>query len=158
MQKKAIGFVVAIGAPLLAGAIGSVFTASSVATWFPTLIKPALNPPSWVFGPVWTVLYMLMGVAVFLVWVNPGVIKEEKRRALEIFGLQLILNILWSVLFFGLQSPLLALVDIVFLWCAILWTILAFARIARPAAWLLAPYLAWVTFATYLNAAIWLLN
>lgn len=150
--------MVAVGVSLLAGAFGSLFTSASVGTWYPTLVKPALNPPSWVFGPVWTVLYVLMGIAAYLVWSNPNVMKEEKRRALKIFALQLVLNAAWSVVFFGLLSPLLALINIVLLWCAILWTIVAFVRIARPAAWLLAPYLAWVTFATYLNAAIWLLN
>lgn len=158
MQRKGIGFVVAVGGSLLAGAIGSIFTSISVGTWFPTLVKPALNPPAWVFGPVWTLLYALMGIAAYLVWANPRVMKEEKKRALEIFSLQLVLNIIWSVLFFGLLSPFAALVNIVLLWCAILWTIFAFKGISRPAAWLLAPYLAWVTFATYLNAAIWFLN
>ncbi|MBI2278612.1 MAG: tryptophan-rich sensory protein [Candidatus Brennerbacteria bacterium] len=155
--RKGIALVVAVGASLLAGAIGSIFTASSVSLWYPTLMKPALNPPSWVFGPVWTVLYVLMGIAAFLVW-RQGWERRDVKDALKIFALQLVLNALWSVLFFGLQSPLLALVGIVLLWGAILWVISAFARISRPAAWLLVLYLAWVTFATYLNAAIWLLN
>lgn len=149
--------VVAVGVPLLAGAFGSLFTSSSVGTWFPTLVKPALNPPSWVFGPVWTVLYVLMGIAAFLVW-KQGWERGDVKNALKIFSLQLVLNTTWSVVFFGLLNPFLALINIVLLWCAILWTIVSFSRISRPAAWFLAPYLAWVTFATYLNVFIWLLN
>lgn len=155
--RKGIALVVAVGVSLLAGAIGSVFTTSSVSLWYPTLVKPALNPPSWVFGPVWTVLYVLMGIAAFLVW-RQGWERGDIKDALKIFALQLVLNVTWSVVFFGLLNPFLALINIVLLWCAILWTIVAFSHISRPAAWLLAPYLAWVTFATYLNAAIWLLN
>ena len=103
-------------------------------------------------------LYILMGLAAFLVWTNMRVMPEEKKRALEIFALQLVLNASWSVLFFGAQSPLLALICIVLLCLSILWTIVAFSWISKPAAWLLAPYLAWVTFAAYLNFAIWVLN
>lgn len=149
--------MVAVGVSLLAGAIGSAFTASSVSLWYPTLVKPALNPPAWLFGPVWTALYVLMGIAAYLVW-RQGRERGDVKDALKIFSLQLVLNVTWSVLFFGLLNPLLALVGIMLLWCAILWTIVAFSHIACPAAWLLAPYLAWVTFATYLNAAIWVLN
>lgn len=141
----------------LAGIIGSFFTAPSVATWFQTLTKPALNPPAWVFGPVWTTLYALMGVAAFLVW-RSGATRARVKVALGIFAVQLILNTLWSIIFFGLHSPGGALINIAALWLAIVVTIIAFAKISRPAAWLLAPYIAWVSFATYLNYAIWVLN
>ncbi|MFH1193055.1 MAG: TspO/MBR family protein [Candidatus Jorgensenbacteria bacterium] len=156
--SRPVKLLIAVGFSLSAGAIGSIFTAMSVGTWLPTLIKSALYPPAWLFGPVWTVLYILMGVAAYFVWDNSRVMKEEKKRALEIFALQLVLNASWSVLFFGAQSPFLALICIVLLWLSILWTIVAFSWISRPAAWLLAPYFAWVAFATYLNAAIWALN
>jgi benzodiazapine receptor len=149
--------VIAIVVSELAGIIGSVFTISAIPTWYATLVKPALNPPAWVFGPVWTTLYALMGVATFLVW-KKGWEKKEVKTALGIFGIQLVLNTLWSVIFFGLHSPGAALVDIIFLWLAILATIIAFAKISRPAAWLLVPYILWVSFAAYLNYAIWMLN
>lgn len=141
----------------LAGIIGSFFTAPSVATWYQTLARPALNPPAWVFGPVWITLYALMGIAAFLVW-RTGISHMRVKSALAIFAVQLVLNTLWSIIFFGLHSPGGALIDIAALWIAIVLTIIAFAKISRPAAWLLVPYLAWVSFATYLNYAIWVLN
>ena len=143
--------------PLLAGGASGVATSRSVVTWYPTLKKPAFNPPNWIFGPVWTTLYLLMGVAHYLVLreqAEPGV----ARLARIFYGLQLVLNTLWSLLFFGRRSPLAALIEIVFLWGAIVLTILTFARISRKAALLLLPYLLWVTFAAVLNAAIWRLN
>lgn len=121
-------------------------------TWYDQLIKPALNPPSWVFGPAWTVLYVLMAVAAVLVW------RKKKWNALAIFGVQLALNLIWTPLFFGLHSPSWAFVDIVLLWGAIVWTIVAFSKVSKTAAWLLAPYILWVSFAAYLNFSIWLLN
>lgn len=149
--------VIAIGVSLSAGAIGSVFTASAIPTWYVDLVKPALNPPSWVFGPVWTVLYLLMGIAAFLIW-KKNLNRRDVKMALGIFVVQLVLNALWSIIFFGLHSPGGALVEIVFLWLAILATIIAFAKISQPAAWLLVPYIVWVSFAVYLNYAIWTLN
>lgn len=136
----------------VAGVAGYV-TAGAVTTWFPTLVKPAFNPPSWVFGPVWTTLYVMMAVAAWLVWLKPG-----SRSALNLFFLQLALNFAWSLLFFGLHSPALALIDIVALWCAILTTIFAFGQHSSVAAWLMVPYISWVSFATILNASIWWLN
>jgi tryptophan-rich sensory protein len=149
-----------IGAILIcetAGLIGSVFTASSIPTWYAGIVKPALNPPAWVFGPVWTMLFALMGIAAFMVW-KKRVGRKDAKIALGIFAGQLVLNTLWSVIFFGLRSPGGALVEIVFLWLAILATIVTFAKISKPAAWLLAPYIVWVSFAMYLNFAIWTLN
>ena len=140
-----------------AGVIGGVFTASSVSGWYVTLTRPELSPPNWVFGPVWTTLYALMGIAAFLVW-KRGSKRPEARKALRVFVLQLFLNTLWSIIFFGLRSPGGAFVEIIFLWCAIIWTLITFAKISRTAAWLLAPYLLWVTFAAYLNFSLWILN
>lgn len=140
-----------------AGAIGSVFTVSAIPNWYAGLAKPALNPPGWIFAPVWTALYALMGIAAFLVW-KKGLEKKEVKAALATFSVQLFLNAMWSILFFGLHDPFFALVDIVFLWIAILWTIIAFYKISRAAAYLLLPYLLWVTFAAYLNYSIWYLN
>lgn len=149
---------------LSAGAVGSLFTASSVGGWYALLVRPAIAPPNWVFGPVWTTLYLLMGLAAFLVWrthpmaLQKGGMLTRRRIALGAFVVQLALNAGWSVVFFGLYDPGAALTEIAGLWLAILATMLAFATISRPAAWLLAPYLLWVSFAAYLNLAIWLLN
>lgn len=150
-------FVIAVVGSETAGMIGSIFTQPAISDWYSELNKSALTPPSWVFGPVWTVLFFIMGVAAFLIW-RKGTTRQENRDALKIFGLQLALNALWSILFFGLRSPLFALIDIFILWGAIAWTIWAFYRISRPAAYLLMPYILWVSFAVYLNLSIVLLN
>ncbi len=136
--------------------IGGAATSSSVGTWYQELQKPSWNPPSWVFGPVWTALYAMMAVAAWLVWRQPRT--NERSGALWAFGAQLGLNLLWSCLFFGLRSPGWALVEIAVLWMAIAFTIGLFRRLSRPAALLMAPYLAWVSFATVLNFTIWTLN
>ncbi len=149
--------VIATGAPLLAGGIGSIFTTAKIPGWYANLAKPLLNPPSWVFGPVWTVLYVLMGVATFLVWKRGGE-RKAARQAFMAFVTQLFLNAIWSVLFFGLQRPDLALIDIVLLWIMIVVTMVFFARVSKTSAWLLLPYLAWVSFATYLNYGIYVRN
>jgi benzodiazapine receptor len=124
--------------------------------WFADLNKPSWNPPSWVFGPVWTLLYIAMAVAAWLVWRTGG--WKLRAPALTAFMVQWLLNALWTPLFFGLHRVDLALVDIVLMWLAIAATIAMFYRISKPAAYLLVPYLAWVTFATALNFAIWRLN
>jgi len=149
--------VIAIVVSELAGIIGSVFTTPSIAGWYAGIVKPALNPPAWVFGPVWTTLFALMGIAAFLVW-KKGLDRKDVKIALSIFIGQLVLNIFWSIIFFGLHNPGLAFIEIIFLWLAILATIIAFAKISRPAAWLLVPYILWVSFAGYLNYSIWQLN
>ncbi|EKE15672.1 MAG: hypothetical protein ACD_11C00115G0012 [uncultured bacterium] len=148
--------IISLIIPQLAGGLGSFFTIGSVKDWYPVLVKPALNPPSWVFGPVWTTLFLLMGYALYLVWTDES--GKSKRLAYWAFGIQLVLNTLWSVIFFGLHSPGGAFVEIIFLWLAIVATIITFAKISKPAAWLLAPYILWVSFAGYLNWAIWTLN
>lgn len=150
-------FAIAIAISESAGLIGSVFTASAIPTWYATLVRPAIAPPSWVFGPVWTTLFAMMGVASCLVW-RQRKQRKDVRRALYLFGVQLGLNVLWSLIFFGTQDLGGAFVEILLLWLAILATIVAFARISRPAAWLLVPYLLWVSFATILNYAFWMAN
>lgn len=141
----------------LAGVIGSVFTVSSIPTWYAGLEKPFFAPPNWLFAPVWLSLYTLMGVSLYLVW-SRGVDDRSVRIALSVFGIQLVLNALWSILFFGLRSPLLGLVEIAALWIAIVATIVLFYRVSRTAGLLLIPYIAWVTIAAALNGFIWTLN
>jgi translocator protein len=138
---------------LAVGGIAGFATSQSVVDWYPTLAKPSWTPPGWLFGPVWTVLYVMMGVAAWLVW-RVG----DARAALGIFAVQLALNMAWSFLFFGAKSPISGLVCIVLLWAAIVATIVAFRRKSGVAALLLLPYLAWVSFATALNTAIVTLN
>ncbi|MFW6385337.1 MAG: TspO/MBR family protein [Halodesulfurarchaeum sp.] len=146
-------------AVLLTEAVGitsGALTAEDIADWYVTLQQPALTPPNWVFGPVWTVLYAMMGVSLALVWRE-----RESRTAtfgIGLFALQLALNASWSLVFFGDRNPLGGLFVIVPLIVAIVLTIVAFARVDRRAAWLLVPYLLWTSFATYLNYGIWRLN
>lgn len=156
-MKKWLVLVGFIAAAQMAGVIGSLFTLPAIDTWYAALARPAVSPPAWVFGPVWTTLYTLMGIAAFLVW-RRGFEKREVRHALGIYAAQLALNAAWSYVFFGRQSPGGAFLVIVLLWVAIVATIVSFARVSKPAAWLLAPYLLWVSFAGYLNYAIWMLN
>ena len=152
-----VKLVVAIVITQLAGIIGSLFTFSAIPTWYATLTKPELNPPSWVFGPVWTTLYVLMGVSVFLIW-QKGWERKDVKVALSVYGIQLVLNALWSIVFFGMQSPGLALVNIALLFISIFFTMVLFYKISRPAMYLLIPYILWVSFASYLNYAIYALN
>lgn len=136
------------------GVVSGVMTAGAMVDWYPTLNKPFFNPPSWVFAPAWTILYIMMAVAAWRVWLAG----PSSKPALNLFFIQLVLNFLWSVFFFGLHSPALALIDIIAMWIMIALTMRAFFKIARPAGWLLVPYLAWVSFAAVLNASIWWLN
>ncbi len=129
----------------------------SVATWYPTLIKPSFTPPDWLFAPVWIVLYAMMGVAAFFVG-RSGMDRSAVRKALALFGGQLALNAGWSFAFFGARSPSLGLVVIVALWAVLVWTTERFFRIRAVAGWLLVPYLLWVSYAMALNVGIWLLN
>lgn len=138
-----------------AGGIGAAATTPKIASWYAGLNKPFFNPPGWVFGPVWTILYLLMGVAFYLIWEDKS---KEKIRAMKIFGVQLGLNMLWSFIFFGWEKPGWALVEIILLWASIMATIKSFGKMSRLAAKLLVPYLAWVSFATILNGAIYWLN
>jgi tryptophan-rich sensory protein len=154
---KTIKLSVSVLACLIAGFVGSVATMPSIPTWYASLQKPAFNPPNWIFGPVWTTLFIMMGVAAFLVW-DKGLENKKVKISLAIFGLQLLLNVLWSILFFGLQSPLYAFIDIIMLWASILATIIYFYRISAAAAYLLIPYILWVSFASILNLSIVILN
>lgn len=163
----------------LAGLIGSVYTVSQVSGWYAYLDKPFLNPPNWIFGPVWTIIFVLMGVSLYLVWSKKFVIENKisepkrvynklsqkffsgpwiKANIILIFATQLILNILWSIIFFGMHSSGAAFFEILMLWCAIIFTIINFYRVSKPAALLLIPYILWVSFAAYLNLSIWIIN
>ena len=155
--RDAIKLIVSILLAEAAGAAGALITAPAVATWYTTLNKPALNPPAWVFGPVWTTLYLLMGIAAFLVWRRWGS-DPRVKAALAVYLIQLFLNAIWSPVFFGLHAPGAALVVIALLWLAIVATMVKFHPISRAAAYLLIPYLLWVSFASYLNFSIWRLN
>jgi len=155
--SNVLKLIASLAVVLAAGGIGSLATTKAIPTWYQALKKPSFNPPDWLFGPAWTLLYLLMAVAAFLVWKQgfgaPGV-----KLALAVFLVQLVLNALWSILFFGLRSPLTGLVDIVALWLAILATIVLFFQVSTAAGILLLPYIGWVTFAALLNAAILRLN
>jgi tryptophan-rich sensory protein len=151
-----VALVSLLGASATAQGLGAWLTSRSVGTWYPTLVKPAWTPPDWIFGPVWTLLYLLMAVAAWLVWRER--VRHPVGPPLTLHVVQLILNVAWSGLFFGLQNPGAGLVGISALWLAIVATIIAFWRVCRPAAWLLAPYAVWVSYAAALNWALWRLN
>ncbi len=155
--KDAGKLLLAIIISNLAGAIGSIFTFTSIDSWYATLIKPEFNPPNWIFGPVWTTLYILMGISLYLIW-NKYEEGKDAQPALTVVSVQWALNALWSFLFFGLQSPLYGLFGIIPLWISIAAMIAMFYPLSRNAALLQIPYLLWVSFATVLNASIWLLN
>lgn len=157
-KARVVGLAVFLLLSLAAGALGGLWTAPATQPggWYSQIEKPSWTPPSWLFGPVWTALYVAMGVAAWLVWRRGG--WEANRGALTLFFVQLVLNAAWSGLFFGLESPGLAMAEIVLLWMFILATLLAFWRVSRVAGLLLVPYLLWVTFASALNFAVWRLN
>jgi benzodiazapine receptor len=149
--------VVSIVACQCAGVIGSLATTPNIPTWYATLQKPVFTPPNWLFAPAWITLYLLMAIAAFLIW-RKGLVEEGIKSALVIFLVQLVLNALWSVVFFGLQSPLYGMVVILALWVAILLTIIRFFKLSIAAGALLLPYILWVSFASILNISIWVLN
>ena len=151
---KLIGFILACE---ILGSIGSLATAPAIRGWYQTLVKSPLNPPNWVFGPVWTLLFALMGIALFWVW-EKGLKKKPVKEALIYFGLQFTANIIWSFLFFGAKLPGMAFADIIILWLLILATIIKFYRISKPAGLILIPYLLWVSFASFLNWSVVILN
>jgi len=155
--RDVIKLVISLVACQCAGLIGSIFTTPAIPTWYAALDKPAFTPPNWLFAPAWVTLYLLMGIAAFLVW-RKGLSKEGVKSAVVIFLVQLVINALWSVVFFGLKSPIAGVVVIVVLWATILFTILKFFRLSVAAGSLLIPYILWVSFATALNVAIWMLN
>ena len=155
-MKNVLKLISSVVGCMLIGSSGGIFTSMSVASWYPTLNKPFFNPPNWLFAPVWSSLFFLLGVALFLIWRQQH--KISIKRALTAFTIQYLFNILWSAAFFGLQQPLIALIVIAILWFLILWTIIEFAKISKIAGWLLVPYILWVSFASILNAAIVYLN
>lgn len=147
--------IISLAIPQLVGGLGAFFTITSVESWYSTLVKPSWNPPSWLFGPVWTLLYILMGIVCYLIWKSDH---PQKKALLKLYFIQLVLNALWSPAFFGMHSPLFGLIVIVPLWMAIMLCIFKFKSLSTLASGLMVPYLLWVTFATALNTAILVLN
>lgn len=156
-MNKVTKLVISLAVPQIVGLSSAVLSPIDSDGWYSNIVKPALNPPGWVFGPVWTLLYILMGVSLYIVW---NQVSDTKARKWGIFfwSVQMGLNGLWSILFFTMQRPDLALVDIALLWVSIVVTIKIFYRVSRASAWLLVPYLLWVSFASYLSYSIWVLN
>lgn len=155
-MRNVIALVVSLAIVYAVAAGGAMFTGAGVREWYPTLAKPSFTPPSWLFGPVWTLLYTLMAIAAWLVWRRAG--QAHVALPLALFAVQLVLNFAWSWLFFGLRRPDLGLADIVLLWVAILGTMIAFWRVSTVAGVLFIPYLLWVSLATALNYSLWKLN
>ncbi len=152
MNKKYLKLATSLISPLLAGFIGSYFTTPSIESWYVFLQKPSFAPPNWIFAPVWTALYILMGISLYLIW------KKGNSKLVLLFFVHLALNSLWSIIFFGFKNPLLAFGEIVVLWFFVLFLNLRFYKINRTAGLLLIPYLLWTSFAAYLNFSIWRLN
>ena len=156
MQYPWLKLIISLGLTLGLGLLGGLFTAPEIDGWYSLLQKPSFNPPNAIFAPVWTTLYLLMGISVFLVWKQPD--SFQRKRALWLFAVQFVVNFCWSIIFFQLHAIGWALVEIIILWILILATIISFVKISKVAAILLVPYLAWVSFATALTAIIWKLN
>ncbi|MES2748764.1 MAG: TspO/MBR family protein [Bacteroidota bacterium] len=157
-MQKIVRIILVVTTCLVIGYLSGIVTRESITTWYPTLVKPFFNPPNWLFAPVWTILYIMMGVAGGMIWNQLETDQEKVKKAFTFFVIQLALNALWSYLFFGLHNPLLALIEIIILWLVIFETYTQFKQINTTAAFLLLPYLAWVSFAFILNASIWWLN
>lgn len=155
-KNKTLTYIFFVLVCQLAGIIGSIFTTPAVKGWYANINRPSFSPPNWLFAPVWTTLFVMMGVSVSIIWLSEK--NAQRTTALKIFFLQLILNTLWSIIFFGMENPMLAFFEIVILWFAILFTILKFRKINKLAAILLVPYILWVSFASVLNLAIALIN
>jgi len=157
-MNKITKILVTVAICLAVGYFSGIETRSAILDWYPTLVKPIFNPPNWIFAPVWSLLYVLMGVAAGLVWDRIAYESEIVQKALLIFIIQLGLNALWSYIFFGLHNPMLAGLEIILLWLMIYESYILFAKVNKIAGYLLIPYLAWVAFAAILNASIWWLN
>ena len=157
-MNKIVKIIAAVAVCLAIGYFSGTVTRSAILDWYPTLEKPSFNPPNWIFAPVWTALYIMMGIAAGLVWNRIKYETEVVKKALVFFIIQLILNAMWSYLFFGLRNPMLAGLEIIVLWLMIYETYIQFNKINKIAGYLFIPYLAWVSFATVLNASIWWLN
>jgi tryptophan-rich sensory protein len=156
-MTKIIKLTCSVAVCILIGFLGSFSTRGSVTTWYADLSRPSFTPPDWIFGVVWPILYVMMGISAFIIW-NKGLDKREVKVALGIFGLQLILNGLWTPIFFGLHLIGFALIEIVMMWAAILLTIISFWKISKSATLLFLPYILWVSFAIVLNASLFILN
>jgi tryptophan-rich sensory protein len=156
-MKNWLKATISLALPQLAGLTGAAFTVTGAGSWYSTIKKPAWNPQGWLFGPVWTTLYILMGIALFIIWKSTAN-EKLKRTAIILWIVQLIFNFFWTIIFFYAQQVGYALVEIIILWLLILITIFLFARISKLAAWLLVPYISWVSFAAILTYAIWELN
>ncbi|HLP65315.1 TspO/MBR family protein [Flavobacterium sp.] len=157
-MNKALRILLVVMTCVVIGYLSGIVTRESITTWYPTLVKPVFNPPNWIFAPVWTALYIMMGVAGGLVWNQIEAQPELVKKGFLFFIIQLGLNALWSYLFFGLHNPFLALIEVILLLLMIFETYVIFKKVDRIAGMLMVPYLAWVTFATILNASIWWLN
>lgn len=157
-MNKITKIIVTVAICLAVGYFSGIETRSAILDWYPTLVKPSFNPPNWVFAPVWTLLYIMMGVAAGLVWDRFSFDKGAVKKALVFFVIQLVLNAIWSYLFFGLHNPMLAGLEIILLWLMIYETYFQFTKINKVAGYLLVPYLVWVAFAAVLNASVWWLN
>lgn len=163
-MNNPLRLVISLGICYLVSIIGGVFTTSSVSEWYPLLNKPYFNPPNWVFGPVWFLLYTIMGIAFFIIWIKKSKLKKNNKEnklinfAIYLFVIQLILNLFWSIIFFGFKNIFFAMIEIIILWIFILLTTIYFFKIKRIAGGLLLPYLLWVSFAVLLNIFIFLLN
>ena len=155
--NSVIKLVISILASFVAGGIGSFFTFKAIPTWYTGLKKPPYTPPNWVFGPVWTTLYILMGISIFLVWQN-GLAINGALLAFTLFWIQLTLNALWSIVFFGMKSKGGGVITIIVLWLLIWATMITSFRVSGWAGALLIPYIVWVSIASYLNIGVWLLN
>ena len=140
----------------LAGFVGSFFTTPAIPGWYAALEKPIINPPNWIFAPVWIFLYLLMGITLYILWQNLP--KTEARTAMVFFAIQLVLNMLWSVIFFGLRLPMVAFMEIIILWIFILLTMIKSSKVSKTTVFLLLPYILWVSFAAILNLFLWRLN
>ena len=157
LKSKAFRLIFSLAICQATGVVGSIFTVKAIPTWYAALNKPVFNPPNWIFGPVWISLYLLMGVSLYLVLsMEPKDLAVKK--ALWVFAIQLVLNAIWTPLFFGAKLPLIAFIEILVLWIFIVLTIVKFKPLSKAAAYLLIPYLLWVSFASILNGALWLLN
>ncbi len=155
-MNKFVKLILCILIPLAIGAISGIATSTGLNDWYMALNKPSFNPPGYLFGPVWTVLYIFMGVSLYLIWQSP--VNEQRTRAIALFAIQLFLNFWWSFLFFKFQLLGIAFIEIILIWMSIVAMIYAFYQIHKPAAYLQIPYLLWVSFASVLNGAIWWLN
>ena len=157
-MSKYLRIIYCVAICLVVGYLSSITTQSSINTWYPTLIKPVFNPPNWLFAPVWTLLFIMMGIAAGMIWKHLESQRELVKKALLFFTVQLLLNALWSYLFFGLNNVLLALIEVILLWLVIYETFHIFKKIDKKAAYLFIPYLIWVAFAAVLNGSIYYLN